>query len=633
MNYDLKVIKKKFGENMMKLSRELFPTLLEEKDLLSGIFLDNFNPSKTLYDDIKKDHLEKEFKMFIYGFLNKDEVIENSKKTPKELFEEEGYDFYECKTEEDIQKFKKYYARGEELCTFRGRRLDKCYVFFVVKKNVDEIKREKFKKPIREDDYGTSVMSIQFTKDEAHTLSIKNRYNHALLEGNPDATYRNNLENIAPGLTKSFENTYGLKQFNPNTNFEIKNYVRGKDGKFYKYNYEINNIYYCADNIIIDNFEVKKLPKERYIVMDYFILDMKDKKITLYDESINDSFVSSIKNIKKIDILKEDSNKIVVIIGEEGNMIIKLDPNDRIIEVDNETLKSVSDNYFSKSKYIDKLYLNNVVEVGDNFLNKNKSLSKISMDNVKIIGKNFLEYNNSIEEISFLNVEKIGNGFMFQNNNPKFKKIYMPKVEIIGNSFMFRNNSIMEVFMPNVKNIGNNFFESNSIIRILEIPLAEKIGDSFLENNELISELYLLSAINIGSNFLKQNQILKKLIIPNAVELKTGTLQFNNSLKELKLPNVTKIGDNVLKLNSILTYIELPLLEEIGDNFLEYNRYLEGFIEPNLRKIGRYMLSVNDALIDIDVSNLMDEYKDNLSKHMKEMLKQETPYTLKLVKQ
>lgn len=630
MNYDLKVIKKKFGENMMKLSRELFPTLLEEKDLLSGIFLDNFNPSKTLYDDIKKDHLEKEFKMFIYGFLNKDEVIENSKKTPKELFEEEGYDFYECKTEEDIQKFKKYYARGEELCTFRGRRLDKCYVFFVVKKNVDEIKREKFKKPIREDDYGTSVMSIQFTKDEAHTLSIKNRYNHALLEGNPDATYRNNLENIAPGLTKSFENTYGLKQFNPNTNFEIKNYVRGKDGKFYKYNYEINNIYYCADNIIIDNFEVKKLPKERYIVMDYFILDMKDKKITLYDESINDSFVSSIKNIKKIDVLKCGLNKTIVIIGEEGNMIIKLDPNDRIIEVDNETLKSVSDNYFSKSKYIDKLYLNNVVEVGDNFLNKNKSLSKISMDNVKIIGNNFLEYNEGIEDISLLNVKKIGRSFMFNCDNPKLNKIYMPKVEEIGNSFMFGNHSVMEVIMPNVKTIGNNFFMLNPTIRNIEIPLVRKIGDSFLEYDELLFELDLPNVVNIGNNFLKRNTLLKKIYMPNAVELKTGTLQFNNSLKELKLPNVTKIGDNVLKLNSILTYIELPLLEEIGDNFLEYNRYLERFIEPNLRKIGRYMLSHNSVLTDIDISNLLDEYKDNLSKHMKEMLKQETPYTLKL---
>lgn len=630
MNYDLKVIKKKFGENMMKLSRELFPTLLEEKGLLSGIFLDNFNPSKTLYDDIKKDHLEKEFKMFIYGFLNKDEVIENSKKTPKELFEEEGYDFYECKTEEDIQKFKKYYARGEELCTFRDRRLDKCYVFFVVKKNVDEIKREKFKKPIREDDYGTSVMSIQFTKDEAHTLSIKNRYNHALLEGNPDATYRNNLENIAPGLTKSFENTYGLKQFNPNTNFEIKNYVRGKDGKFYKYNYEINNIYYCADNIIIDNFEVKKLPKERYIVMDYFILDMKDKKITLYDESINDSFVSSIKNIKKIDVLKCGLNKTIVIIGEEGNMIIKLDPNDRIIEVDNETLKSVSDNYFSKSKYIDKLYLNNVVEVGDNFLNKNKSLSKISMDNVKIIGNNFLEYNEGIEDISLLNVKKIGRSFMFNCDNPKLNKIYMPKVEEIGNSFMFGNHSVMEVIMPNVKTIGNNFFMLNPTIRNIKIPLVRKIGDSFLEYDELLFELDLPNVVNIGNNFLKRNTLLKKIYMPNAVELKTGTLQFNNSLKELKLPNVTKIGDNVLKLNSILTYIELPLLEEIGDNFLEYNRYLERFVEPNLRKIGRYMLSHNSVLTDIDISNLLDEYKDNLSKHMKEMLKQETPYTLKL---
>lgn len=630
MNYDLKVIKKKFGENMMKLSRELFPTLLEEKGLLSGIFLDNFNPSKTLYDDIKKDHLEKEFKMFIYGFLNKDEVIENSKKTPKELFEEEGYDFYECKTEEDIQKFKKYYARGEELCTFRDRRLDKCYVFFVVKKNVDEIKREKFKKPIREDDYGTSVMSIQFTKDEAHTLSIKNRYNHALLEGNPDATYRNNLENIAPGLTKSFENTYGLKQFNPNTNFEIKNYVRGKDGKFYKYNYEINNIYYCADNIIIDNFEVKKLPKERYIVMDYFILDMKDKKITLYDESINDSFVSSIKNIKKIDVLKCGLNKTIVIIGEEGNMIIKLDPNDRIIEVDNETLKSVSDNYFSKSKYIDKLYLNNVVEVGDNFLNKNKSLSKISMDNVKIIGNNFLEYNEGIEDISLLNVKKIGRSFMFNCDNPKLNKIYMPKVEKIGNSFMFGNHSVMEVIMPNVKTIGNNFFMLNPTIRNIEIPLVRKIGDSFLEYDELLFELDLPNVVNIGNNFLKRNTLLKKIYMPNVVELKTGTLQFNNSLKELKLSNVTKIGDNVLKLNSILTYIELPLLEEIGDNFLEYNRYLERFIEPNLRKIGRYVLSHNSVLTDIDISNLLDEYKNNLSKHMKEMLKQETPYTLKL---
>ena len=33
---DLKVIKKKFGEDMMRLCRKLFPSLLEEKGLLSS---------------------------------------------------------------------------------------------------------------------------------------------------------------------------------------------------------------------------------------------------------------------------------------------------------------------------------------------------------------------------------------------------------------------------------------------------------------------------------------------------------------------------------------------------------------------------------------------------------------------
>lgn len=106
MNYDLKIIKKKFGENMMKLSRELFPTLLEEEGLLSGILLDNFNPSKTLYDDIKKNCLEKEFKMFIYSFLNRDEVIENSKKILKNYLKKQVTIFMSVKLKKIFRNLK-----------------------------------------------------------------------------------------------------------------------------------------------------------------------------------------------------------------------------------------------------------------------------------------------------------------------------------------------------------------------------------------------------------------------------------------------------------------------------------------------------------------------------------------------
>lgn len=44
-----------------------------------------------------------------------------------------GYILYECKTKEDIQKFKKYYHENEELCTFNDNRLDKCHVFLQLK--------------------------------------------------------------------------------------------------------------------------------------------------------------------------------------------------------------------------------------------------------------------------------------------------------------------------------------------------------------------------------------------------------------------------------------------------------------------------------------------------------------------
>lgn len=629
MNYDLKIIKKKFGENMMKLSRELFPTLLEEEGLLSGILLDNFNPSKTLYDDIKKNCLEKEFKMFIYSFLNRDEVIENSKKNPKELFEEAGYDFYECKTEEDIQKFKKYYAKGEELCTFRGKRLDICYVFFAVKKNVNDIKRENFSNPIREDEYGTSVMSIQFTRDEAHTLSIKNRYNHTITNCNPDATYHNNLENIIPGLTKSFENEYDLIQFNPSTDFEMKNYVRGRDGKFYKYNYEINNVYYCTDNVIIDNYEVKKLEKERYILLDYFIIDLKEKNIILYDNEIGDSFPKCIDNIIRIDVINDSPYKKIIIVGENGNMIIKIDHNNRIIELENDAAKKIENDFFNKSKYIKKLYMNNVKTIGNRFLNRNKSLEEISFENLEEIGDNFLEYNESLNNLPLENVKKIGNSFMFYNKNLELKKMTMKNVVEIGNSFMFINNSIEEVNFPNIQKIGDNAFFSNKTLRKIHFPRIISVGDCFLENNNLVTQIYFPNVRKIGINFLKNNQIMKEIYMPNVIEIEDGFLQCNTSLNELNISSAKKIGNKFMQYNNLLTEFDAENLEEIGSEFFEYNRSLRKLILPSLKTIGNNSLSFNNIIGLINLENIKYESFQRLPKYIKQLIEKEYIYILR----
>ena len=51
---DLKIIKKKYGEKMMHLCRELFPTILEKPGVLSEILLEHFECNKSLYFDIIK---------------------------------------------------------------------------------------------------------------------------------------------------------------------------------------------------------------------------------------------------------------------------------------------------------------------------------------------------------------------------------------------------------------------------------------------------------------------------------------------------------------------------------------------------------------------------------------------------
>ena len=145
MNQELKKIKKLYGEAMSRFCRDSFSTILEEEGKLLELLIQNFEPNHFLYNDIHINNLELEFKNFIYSMVDFKNNLKEAYKTPEELLSEVGYNLYECKTEEDIQSFKKYYAPEEELCTFNGGRLNRCRVFFAVKKNVLDIKRENFK--------------------------------------------------------------------------------------------------------------------------------------------------------------------------------------------------------------------------------------------------------------------------------------------------------------------------------------------------------------------------------------------------------------------------------------------------------------------------------------------------------
>lgn len=416
MTEDLKMIKKKYGEDMMHLCRDLFPSLLEKRGLLSQILLNNFHESHYLYQDIVANNLEYDFKNFIYSFVDvENNFVMRSDKTPSELLREAGYILYECKSEEDMNKFKKYYAPGEELCSFWLNRLESSFVFFAVKENVDDIKREDFKNPKRQDLYGTSVISIQFTKDDAHTLSIKNRYNHSV--NDPDATFSNNLDNIIPGLTDSFAKYYGLEQRFFNKKLDIPGYVKATDGKYYKYNFEFNNIYYCPDNIIVDNFEVKEYVHEKYVIMDYFVLDLVNKKISVYDDFLRDSLADTIKDIVKISIINEGENKRIIIITENGEIQIIINKYNQIIGLANNIVKVIGDNFLRHNKTLEQIDLANAEAIGDNFLYSNNSMLTIYLPKVKVIGNNFMNYTTVLKSADFPELESVGGGFLMMDTN------------------------------------------------------------------------------------------------------------------------------------------------------------------------------------------------------------------------
>lgn len=440
MEKDLKLIKKKYGEKMMHYCRSELSTILENDSLLPSLLLEHFNESHMLYDDIEKEGKLGEFKNYIYSLIdveNNNKKVED--KTPGELLSKAGYNFYECKTEEDIQSFKKYYSKGEELCTFRGGRLEKCHVFFAVKKNVDEIKRENFSKPRRQDEYGTSVISIQFTK-ERYDLSIKNRYNHTV--NNSDSTFSNNLDNIIEGLTQSFENEYGFIQANIG-NFELENYVN-VGGKYYKYNHEIDNIYYCLDNIIIDNFNVKKYDKERYIVFDYFVLDLKEKKILT---KAKDSFIDGIVDIDKINIVKLENGKAIHLIPINGEeIIIELDKQNRIVKYKNNNIKRCEDNFIYYNESLQELNLPNLERCGHSFLYSNESLQELNLLNLKQCGDSFLYNNESLQELNLPNLKKCGNSFLYYNES--LQKINLPDLEQCRYCFLRNNETLQELNLP-----------------------------------------------------------------------------------------------------------------------------------------------------------------------------------------
>ena len=487
---------------------------------------------------------------------NENTIEAVSAKDPIKLLKKAGYTAYVADTFKKQNAIRKYFAKGEKLCTFYDPyRYQKYYIINAVKENVDQIKRENFPYPERQDEYGTSVISIQILKTGGF-ISIKNRYNHTV--SNPDNTFNSNPDNIIPGLSKTLEHYFNTSftHFNdlPDNyimlNNQIIHYTEEQQG------------FYFGDYYYVKAGRIYELNQDYQMMAGNFIIDLKNKKVL---SPLVEPFVYPYDSFPDVLNAEIQGKKLTLKRDEENN---------HYLLADNVQLMKIN----SKHE-ITELYLPETKEIPDCFLRYSETLEAFSAPNVQCIGDKFLSDN----EICY--------------------SLYLPKVLKIGDNFLEDNEKLNGLDLPSVREIGKNFLYANESCSSLNLPNVQTIGDDFLKNNKLLTELNMPKSETIGDSFLYYNKELKKINLPSVQKIGKKFLYFNKNCTSLNLPNVQTIGNCFLRLNDLLTELNAPKLETIGDCCLFHNKELKKIDFPLLQKIGDDFLYDNEICTSVNLPN------------------------------
>ncbi len=577
-----KAIKKLYGEKFLHFCKNSFSTILNDEGQLLKILTKNFAPTHSLISVLEKDNNADKFIDYIYSLYKiKTRPVVKTDKTAVQLFDEAGYILYpECKSDSDINEFKSYYFDYEALCTFGGKRLKTCRVWFAVKKNVNQINRLDFTNPQREDEYGTSVLSIQFTRGNVSRLSIKNRYNHTVK--NPDATFNNNLDNIIPGLMHSFVRDYKINASEKVSleDFGLPGFVKDRNDVFHKLNIRNGNTFFCENNIVVVNGEPIQFDKSSTMLIDNYLIDFKKKKVISLIKPEKDEFVKLFKKIVDIKIVKkEDGNREITVTNSDNQKIVfEINSKNQIISYYNPYATTIKNNFLHANIALKKIDLPNVESIGNGFLKTNKKLNQISIKKVKTIGEDFLRINDVLEVLEIPNVTQIKSRFLMVNN--KIKKLDMPLLKYVGDDFLTSNIIFNEINAPQLEQVGNYFLQASNELAFVDFPKLKIIEKKFLSNVKMMKSISLPQAIKVGDFFM------------------------NNSLVEsVDLQKAETIGDFFLSNNYVVQHLNLASAKTIGDEFCYGNQSLKKLELTNTTKVGRLFLSKNED-VQVVANNL-----------------------------
>jgi len=607
MDGELRRIKKLYGEDFAKFCRTAFPRILEEEGLLTETLKRSFQPTHGLYEALVKGDSLQDFKNHIFyraGFKRYEPKY--VPETPGQLMLSSDYSLYKCERPEDCMQFIRYYTENELLCTFDDieGRLEECDVFFAVRFDADELNREDFENPEREDAYGTSVISIQFYKEDG-SVSIKNRYNHSV--ENPDATFSNDLDNICPGLTDSFATHYGLYQSVDYEDYEVfysGEFIQAEGNKnFHILRYK-DEVYICDENWVVNENKATYYDKSRYEILDFFVLDKQEKRIFSITDSGHDSFVDEFEDIKKIDVVKSGEGKIIHVTKNDDTYFeVQVSKGGTITGYENKFQTKIGNCFLKDSFDLEYMSIPNAKTMGDNCFRGCNKLESLDMPELESIGCFCLPSNKNIVYLNLPKVKKIGNDTL--KDCTQIRELSLPEVEEIGEGFMRKAFSVTKVYMPKLKSVGNAVFRYAKKLKELELPELVETGEVFCDACHELERVSLPKLQRAGNFCLSSCPRLKSVEFPELVSAGNYFMYCCDELEHVSMPKVKSFGFDVFRNCTKLKEANFPELLMVGNSFLLEGLSVESLHVPKLTTIGNDFMGNNKTLEEIDMPSIV----------------------------
>ena len=520
----------------------------------------------------------------------------SKRRSPFMLLADAGYKAEYADTPEKLYKIEKFFEQGEELCSFADPdRCDEYYIITAVKKNVKDIRREDFRgKEERNDDYGTSVITIQILRTGG-VIKITNRYNHTVLY--PDNTYNSNPDNIILGLSGLLRKYFNV-EFSANKEPLPEGFIL-IGNQIVQYHTELNNIYY-GDQAYVQNGVIHKVDRRGGdALFDGFLFDGKTKTLRKIDNTTKDSFAEDFNRDYGGDrALTVDKNGNLTL---DGEILIGTEQS-RIKTINLSKLTTMSNKCLSNAPALTNFEAQNLTTMGSECIKYAPALTNFEAQNLTTMRCECFYQASTLTHFKAPNLTTMGSECF--RNAPVITQFDTQNLTTMGNNCLYDASALTHFKAHNLTSMGKYCFWRTPVLTHFNTPILTTMGDQCFEKAPALTHFEAPNLTSMDSQCLSHVPAMTNFEAENLTKIGICCFFKASALTNFKALNLTTMGNGCFFEASILSHFEAPNLTTMGDQCFENAPALPHFEAHSLTKMGNKCFMYAFTLINFKAEKL-----------------------------